>query len=72
MKQQKNSNTEAGLKYRQVKKEVRKKMKAAKEKWTEEQCKNTEGNDVSKTAKRPKSTLKLSSHQDPTSYVSSH
>ena len=42
LKQQTYIGTEAGLAYRKVKREVRKKMKAAKEEWTEEQCKNTE------------------------------
>ena len=40
LKQQKYTSTEAGLEYRKVIRGVRKKMKAAKEKWTEEQCKN--------------------------------
>ena len=36
-KQQKYTSTEAELEYRKVNREVRKKMKAAKEQWTEEQ-----------------------------------
>ena len=36
------TSTEAGLDYRKVNREVRKKLKAAKEEWTEEQCKNIE------------------------------
>ena len=42
LKEQKYTSTEAGLEYREVNREVRKKMKAAKEEWTEEQCKNIE------------------------------
>ena len=42
LKQQKYRITEAGLEYRIANREVRKKMKAAKEEWNEEQCKNTE------------------------------
>ena len=37
-KQQKHTSTEAKLEYTQVNREVRKKMKAAKEEWIEEQC----------------------------------
>ena len=36
LKQQKYTSTEAGLEYRKVNREVRKKMKAAKEEWIEE------------------------------------
>ena len=39
LKQQKYTRTEAGLEYRKVSREVRKKLKAANEEWTEEQCK---------------------------------
>ena len=42
LKPQKYTSTEAGLEYRKVNREVRKKMKAAKEEWTEEQRKNIE------------------------------
>ena len=42
LKQQKCTSTEAGLEYRKLNREVRKKMKAAKEEWIEEQCKNIE------------------------------
>ena len=42
LRQQKYTSTETGLEYRKVNREIRKKMKAAKEEWTEEQCKNTE------------------------------
>ena len=40
LRQQKFTGTEAGLDYRKVNREVRKKMKAASQGWTEEQCKN--------------------------------
>ena len=39
---QKYTSTEAGLEYRKVNREVRRKMKAAKEEWTEEQWKSIE------------------------------
>ena len=55
LKQQKYKSTEAGLEYRKVIRGVRKKMKAAKEKWTEEQCKNVE----KETARRPTAPLRL-------------
>ena len=42
VRQQKYARTEAGLEDRKVNEEVTKKMKAAKEEWIEEQCKNTE------------------------------
>ena len=42
LRQQKYPSTKAGLEYRNVNREVRKKMKAAKEEWTEEQRNNTE------------------------------
>ena len=42
LKQQKYTSTEAGLEYRKVNRDVRKKMKAAMEEWIEEQCKNME------------------------------
>ena len=42
LKQQKYTSTEAELEYRKVNREVRKKMKAAMEKWIEEQYKNIE------------------------------
>ena len=38
LRQQKYTSTEVGLEYTKVNREVRKKMKAAKEEWTEEQC----------------------------------
>ena len=42
LKQQTYTSTEGGLEYRKVNKELRKKMKAAKEKRIVEQCKNIE------------------------------
>ena len=42
LKQQKYASTEAGLVYSKVSREVRKKMKAEKAEWIEEQCKNIE------------------------------
>ena len=42
LKQQKYTSSEAGLEYRKENREVRKKTKAAKEEWIEEQCKNIE------------------------------
>ena len=42
LKQQKYTCTEAGLEYRKANREVRKKVKAAKEEWIEEQCKSIE------------------------------
>ena len=41
-RQLKYTGTEAGLEYRKVNREVRKKMKAAKEEWIQEQYKNIE------------------------------
>ena len=42
LRQQKYISTEAGLQYRKVNREVRRKVKAAKEEWIEEQCKSIE------------------------------
>ena len=56
LKQQKYTSTEAGLEHRKMNREVRKKMKAAKEGWAEEQCKNTE-----KLHKSPPSSLQVTS-----------
>ena len=42
MRQKKYTSTEAGLEYRKVNRENEKKMKAIKENWTAEQCKNIE------------------------------
>ena len=49
---------EAGLEYRKVNREVRKKMEAAKEEWTEEQCKNIEKGMVSGNRKEACNTFK--------------
>ena len=58
VKQQKYTSTEAGLEYRIVDREVRKKMKAAKEEWIEEQCKNIEKGMVLGNSKEAYNTLK--------------
>ena len=58
LKQQKYTSTEAGLEYRKVNREVRKKMKAAKEEWTEEQSKNIEKG-MSENSKEAYNTLKV-------------
>ena len=43
------THTEAGLEYRKVNREAKKKMEAAKKGWVEEQCKNLDkGNNVRK------------------------
>ena len=63
LKQQKYTSTEAGLKYRKVNKEVRKKVKAAKEERTEEQCKNIEKGMMSGESQETHDTLKT--HQNP-------
>ena len=42
LKQHKYKSTEAELEYRKLNTKVRKKMRAAKEKWIEEQCNNIE------------------------------
>ena len=57
LKQQKYASTEAGLGYRKVNRDVRKKMKAAKEEWTEEQSKNMEKG-MSENSKEACNTLK--------------
>ena len=57
LKQQKYTSTEAGLGYRKVNREVRKKN-AAKEEWTEEQCKNIERGMMSGNRKGVRSTLR--------------
>ena len=58
LKQQKYTNTEAGLEYRKVNIEVRKRMKAAKEEWIEEQCKNVEKGMMSGNSKEAYNTPK--------------
>ena len=60
LKQQKYTSTEAGLEYTKVNREVRKNMKAAKERWIEEQCKNIDKGMMSETAKRPTAPSRLS------------
>ena len=61
------TNTDAGLEYRKVNREVRKKMTAAKEEWTEEQCKNIEKGIMSGNRKEahdaPRSLTKSQQHK---------
>ena len=64
-KQQKYTSTEAGLGYRKVNREVRKKMKTAKEEWIEEQCKNTEKEMMSGNSKEAYNTLKAFTKTQP-------
>ena len=52
LKQQKYTSTEAGPEYRKVNREVREKLKAAKEEWIEEQCKNIEKGMMSGNSKK--------------------
>ena len=56
LKQQKYTSREAGLRYIKVNREVRKKMTAAKEEWTEERCKNAEKEMVSGNSKEAYNT----------------
>ena len=58
MKQQMYESTEAGLEYRKVNREVRKKMKVARKEWTEKQCKNLEKEMKSGNNKEAYNTLK--------------
>ena len=58
LKQQKYTSTEAGLEYINVNREVGKKMKAAKEEWTEEQCKNAEKGMMSRNNKESYNALR--------------
>ena len=51
LKQQKSTSTEAGLEYAKWNREVRKKMKAAEEEWTEEQYKNRKNGMMSGNSK---------------------
>ena len=51
------SSTEAAQEYRKMKREVRMKMRASKEEWTEEQCKNVEKEMMSENSKEAYSTL---------------
>ena len=52
------SSTEAAQEYRKMKREVRMKMRAAKEEWTEEQCKNIEKGMMSGNRKEACNTFK--------------
>ena len=58
LKQQQYSSTEAVLEYRKVNREVRTKMKAAREEWTEKQCKKMEKGMMSGNSKEAYNTLK--------------
>ena len=58
LKQQKYTSTEAGLEYRKVNTEVRKKMKAATEERTEKQCENIDKGMMSGNSKEAHNTLK--------------
>ena len=58
MKQQKYTSSEAGLEYRKENREVRKKTKAAKEEWIEEQCKNIEKGVMSGNSKEVYKSIK--------------
>ena len=58
MKQQKCTSIDTGLEYRKVNREVRKKTKATKEEWVEEQCKNIEKGIMSGNSKEAYNTLK--------------
>ena len=60
LKQQKYASTEEGLEYRKVNRKVKKKIKAAKEEWTEKQCKNIEKRMMSENSKEAYNTLKAS------------
>ena len=61
LKQEKYTSAETGLEFTKWKREVGKKMKAAKEEWIEEQYKNIEKRMMSRNGKRPNSTSQLSS-----------
>ena len=63
LKRQKYTSTEAGLKYRKVNREIRKKMKAAKEEWTEERRKNIEEGMTSGNSKEAYNTIKVLTQQ---------
>ena len=56
--QLKYTSIETELDYRKVNREVRNKMKVAKEEWIEEQCKNTEKGVMSGNSKEAYNTLK--------------
>ena len=59
LKQQEYTSIESELENIKVSREVEKKMKAAKEEWTEEQCKNIEKGMVSGNRKGANNTLKF-------------
>ena len=59
LRQQKYTSTETGLEYRKVNREVRKKMKAAKEEWIKEQCKDRDKGMMSGNSKEAYNTLRL-------------
>ena len=61
---------ETGLEYRKVNGEVRKKVKAAKEEWIKERCRNTEKGEKGVTAENSKEAYNTLKAQDPT--ISSH
>ena len=58
LKQQKYTSTDAGQEYRKLDREVRKKMKAAKEEWIKGQCKNIEVGLMSGSSKEAYNTFK--------------
>ena len=51
LKQQKYTSTKTGLEYRKVNGKVRKNLKAAREEWAEEKCKNIEKGMISRNSK---------------------
>ena len=63
LKEQKHTSTEAGLEYRKINREVRKKIKAAKEEWIKEQCKDRDKGMMSGNSKEaynsPKAITKI-------------
>ena len=58
LKQLRYTSTEVGQGYRKLNREIRKKMKAAKEQWTEGQCENIEKGIVSGNSKEDYNILK--------------
>ena len=58
LKQLRYTSTEVGQGYRKLNREIRKKMKAAKEQWTEEQVKNIENGMMPGNSKEAYNTLK--------------
>ena len=64
------TSTEAGLEYRKVNREARRRMQAAKEEWTEEQCNNIKKGMMSENNKEAYNTIRLSTR--PNNVVSSH